>query len=215
MKKLVFVFFLFISLYNYAQRFPEVRYFNGVKGGVNFFNINSDDIEFKSGTGFNVAYTRRLPLVEMLEANLFIEYQQSNLSVDASSLTSVSEVEYKLQSFKLGALANFKAYGPYFSIVAGPVLQFNDKMKYDEEFEGYSVVPGAADDDVTVEELSQISGFNFLFAAGITAGDMNYKVYGLYEYGINNILSSVSTSSSDSGLSGHTGILTVGAIIYF
>ncbi|UOB19289.1 hypothetical protein [Abyssalbus ytuae] len=213
MKKIVFLFFAFSCILTYSQRFPEVRNFNGLKAGVNFFNINSDEIDFKSGTGFNVAYTRRLPLAQILEANLFVEYQQNNFSVDATNLVTVDEVDYKLHSVKLGALANFKAYGPYLSIVAGPVLQFNDKLKYDDEFENHLVI-NEEEEPITVNDLSQISGFNFLFAAGISAGEMNYKLYGLYEFGINNILSSVPLSGGNS-LTGHSGILTVGAIIYF
>ena len=221
MKKTLSLIFALVSISIYAQRWPEARYFNGVKAGVNFFNINSDDIEFNSGTGFNGAYTRRIPLVEMLEANLFVEYQQNNFSVGAGDLLSSNsedtyrEVDYKMHSFRLGALANFKAYGPYFSVVAGPVIQFNDKLKFDEADGDLQVTtPDKEMTNTTVEDLSQVSGFNFLFAAGITAGDINYKVYGLYEFGMNNILSSVQTSGGNT-LKGNTGVLTVGAIVYF
>jgi len=216
MKNIFFFFFTLICFTTYSQRFPDVTHFYGVKGGVNFFNINSDDIQFNSGTGFNAAFARRIPLVEKLEANVFAEYQQSNFSTDAINIADdVSEVEYTLQSIKVGALANFKVYGPHISLVAGPVLQFNGQLKYDDEYESHSIIAGEGDDPtvVTVEDLSKVSGFNFLFAAGITAGHMNYKVYGLYEYGINNFLSSVPTSGST--LNGHIGILTVGAIVYF
>ncbi len=216
MKNIFFFVFALVCFTTYSQRFPDVTHFYGVKGGVNFFNINSDDIEFNSGTGFNAAFTRRIPLVEKLEANVFAEYQQSNFSTEAVNIAfESSEVEYTLQSIKVGALANFKVYGPHVSLVAGPVLQFNGQLKYDDQYESHFLATGDGPEPtvVTIEDLSKVSGFNFLFAAGITAGHMNYKVYGLYEYGINNILSSVPTSGST--LNGHIGILTVGAIVYF
>lgn len=155
-------------------------------------------------------------MVEKLEANVFAEYQQSNFSTDAAdSGFETSEVEFTLQSVKVGALANFKVYGPHVSLVAGPVMQFNGKLKYDDQYESHFLAAGDGDEPtvVTIEDLSKVSGFNFLFAGGITAGHMNYKVYGLYEYGINNFLSSVPTSGKT--LNGHVGILTVGAIVYF
>ena len=220
MKKLIFLISVLTAFSVTAQRFPEARYFYGIKGGVNFFNINSDDIEFKSGTGFNAAFTRRLPLAGILEANVYAEFQQSNFSANTvdllSSNSSSVEVDYKLQSVKLGALLNLKAYGPYFSVLLGPVIQFNDKLKYDSEQEDYilaTIVEGTDSDFVTVDDVSKISGFNFNVAAGISTGDINYKVYGLYEYGINNIMSSINLNTGS--ITGHTSLFTVGAIVYF
>ena len=220
MKNLFFLITTLITLSATAQRFPEVRYFNGAKAGVNFYNIKSDDVEFKSGTGFNVAFIRRLPLVEMLEANVYAEFQQSNLSTNAvdflSSDSNPDEVDYQLLSGKIGAMLNFKAYGPYVSLLLGPVIQFNGELKYDDEYENHVVTSIEDGDDiafVTVDDLSKISGFNFLLAGGISAGHMNYKAYAMYEYGINNVLSSVNTTSGT--LTGHTANLIVGAIIYF
>lgn len=220
MKNLIFLIITLISFSVTAQRFPDVRYFNGVKAGVNFYNIESDDVEFKSGTGFNVAFIRRLPLAEMLEANVYAEFQQSNFSANATNLLSSDsnpdEVDYQLLSGKIGAMVNFKAYGPYVSILLGPVIQFNGELKYDDEYEDHVVTTIEGSNDaafVTVGDLSKVSGFNFLLAGGISAGHMNYKAYAMYEYGLNNVLSSVNTTSGT--LSGHTVNLIVGAIIYF
>ena len=220
MKKIIFLIISFVSISAIAQRFPEIRNYNGAKAGVNFFNINSDDIEFNSGTGFNVAFIRRLPLVDMLEANVYAEFQQSNFSGNAIDLLSSNsnqiEVDYQLLAGKIGAMINFKAYGPYVSLLLGPVIQFNGELKYDDEYENYLATTIEDGNDtalVTVDDLSKISGFNFLLAGGISAGHMNYKAYAMYEYGINNVLSSVNTTSGS--LNGHTVNLIVGAIIYF
>ncbi len=218
MKNLLFLIIVLISFSLTAQKFPEIRYYNGVKAGVNFYNIESDDVEFKSGTGFNVAFIRRLPLVEMLEANVYAEFQQSKFSVNATDLLSsnTNEVDYQLLSGKIGAMLNFKAYGPYVSLLLGPVIQFNGELKYDSEYENLIVTTiedGADTALVSVDDLSKASGFNFLLAGGISAGHMNYKAYAMYEYGINNVLSSVNTSSGT--LTGHTVNLIIGAIIYF
>src|SRR5690606_14240749 len=100
-----------------------------------------------------------IPLVEKLEANVFAEYQQSNFSTDAAdSGFETSEVEFTLQSVKVGALANFKVYGPHVSLVAGPVLQFNGQLKYDDQYDSHFLGTGDGDDItvVTIEDLSKV-----------------------------------------------------------
>lgn len=218
MKKILIITVLaFLSTALSAQngrRVIDTYNFFGISAGITQFTINTDDANVTSGNGWNAGLSTRGSLRRNLDMVYFLHLSESRFSVEGNDVSNVlqpnEQVEYKLLAAKLGLLASYKIIGHNLSIEAGPMLQLSDKLKYDEGF-GNFVVTG--NETVSIDDFARTSNINFHVAGGLTLGFKHFRVYGLYEYGLTNMLSKIDAENGK--LKGNAQVLTLGATVYF
>lgn len=197
-----------------GRRAVETYNFFGISAGLTQFTINTDDANVTTGSGWNAGLSTRGSLRRNLDMVYFLHLSESRFSIEANDVSNAfqptEQVEYKLLAAKLGLLASYKIIGHNLSVEAGPILQLSDKLKYDERFENFAVT-GA--ETVSIDDFARASNLNFHLAGGLTFGFKHFRVYGLYEYGLTNMLSKIDADSGN--FKGNAQVLTLGATVYF
>lgn len=110
-----------------AQLMPSF----GVKGGVNFSNVNLDDLDSSSRTGFTGGLFANLTYPGM---HLQVEALYTTKGCKEGTLTGNTKFDYSLHAIQIPVLAKFKlpipAVAP--SIYAGPAIAFTVKSEYED-----------------------------------------------------------------------------------
>lgn len=213
MKKYILSAALFASALMSAQYEYKDSNMIGLFGGINQTDLNTDNFETKAGSGWNVGLSVRGNFYnnfDMVYAMQFSENQFGVGTVNPLTLQA-QEVDYKIQGVKIMLTPSYNIIYNHLSIEAGPVLQINGKLKYDEDYEN-NVIDGTV---ATVQDLEDVSSFNVLGAVGITAGVRHVRLNVQYQYGFNNFLSQVEEEPFGKKVKGNLGILTGNLILYF
>ena len=190
----------------------------GIIGGINQFNLNTNDFETTPEIGWNIGLSMRGNFYNDFDMVYAIQFSENKFSVATinAALQKV-DTEFKLPSAQISLMLSYKIVQNHLSVEFGPLLQVNDKLKIDSE-SNENFIPGAplktAGTALTASDITKISQFNFYPVIGITAGVKHVRANIQYQYGVNNILGNLNDDGLGKKFQGHAGILCGNIIIY-
>lgn len=213
MKKYILGALMLASVVGFAQMNYQDSNMIGIFGGLNQTDLSTNNFETKAETGWNVGLSVRGNFYNNFDMVYAIQFSENKFSVPTGNPTTFQneDVDYKIQGVKISLMPSYNIIYNHLSIEAGPVLQVNGKLKYDEKSENNVIMETLA----TVKDLEEVSTFNILGAVGITAGVRNVRLNVQYQYGFNNFLSQVEEEGFGKEVKGNLGILSGNLIIYF
>lgn len=186
----------------------------GVTGGITFFNIETDDLQTASESGFSAGFTTRGPIYNDFDLVYGINFTGNKVSVLGNNLLISEQILYQFQAAQLTFLGSYNIVKHHLSIEFGPILNINGKLKLEDErfsdyiLEGYSIL--------RAEEIQDISRLNFHLAGGISTGFESFKISGLYQYGVTNILNKLNDQNlENTDFNGHSSTIVIAVTFYF
>lgn len=199
-----------------SQRNFEGYNLLGLTGGVTLFDINTSDLITKSGTGFEGGFTTRGAFYNDFDLIYGLSIYYNEIGVQGSTVASTNTqfIDYDILAAQLGMLLSYNIIYENLSLCAGPILNVSSKMKLkDRQYENY-IIDGY--NTVLASDIQDISRVNFHVAGGLTVGLRNFRISGLYQYGITNILNKLNDKKLEkTDFSGHSSTITIAATIYF
>lgn len=184
----------------------------GIIGGITNTTLNTDNFEASPEIGWNFGLSVRGNFYNDFDMVYAMQFSENKFSVmTLSPNLQVEDVTYKIQGVQIYLTPSYKIVENHLSIEAGPVLQVNGKLKYEEKYEE-NMISGLT---INVKELENVSTFNVLGAVGITAGITNFRANLQYLFGFNNFLKGVKDDETGQTFKGNLGILSGNLIIYF
>ena len=221
LKNLLFV-TLVISVFQQttAQRNYEEYNRLGINLGLTLFDIETDDFTTEQGTGYMGGFTTRGSFRNNFDLIYGLNFYQSEVGILGRFIDPVAAtideqyVDYTIQAAQLNFLASYNIIKHHLSIELGPVLNINGRMKLKRDgFENY-ILDGY--NTLRAEEIQDISRVNFRVAGGITAGLEKFRVTAHYQYGVTNMFNKLNDQSLEKdNFEGHSGTLTLAAVLYF
>jgi len=197
---------------------------NGVslQGAITKFDISTDNFVTSEGDGFlgGMIATVDIPF-KWYNISFGMQLSESPISISArpTQLIAADEfIEYKMFAAQIALLGHIKVIKTYFTIDAGPMLQYNGKLELkDKAKEGYFINNY---DNLSALDIQNISQFNFNGAIGASAGFKYLMLKAQYIYGFTNILrklenQNLDTTGGDARFKGNQNMLVLGAVISF
>ncbi len=217
MKKTLVLSFLLLSV---TAAFSQYNYRDsnriGIFGGINSFDLSTKNFETKPELGWNVGLSMRGNFYNDFDMVYAIQFTQNQFTVPTvNALSQKVDTELKLPSAQLSLMLSYKIIEGNLSVEFGPLFQVNDKLKVDKasQFNEISNSPlTTLGNPLLINDILNISKFNFYPAVGITAGVTHVRANVQYMYGVNNFLKTPVNSATK--LKGHAGILSANLIIY-
>lgn len=160
----------------------------GLQGGINNFNIMTNDLPITPGTSWTAGFTTRASFYNDFQFVYGINFYDFRLNIDGreklDQTSSKRNLEYNMIGVQGNFFGSYKLYDHYLSVEAGPVIQVNGKMeaRQDKEF-NY-----VGNYDVEAGDIEKVSPFNINFAVGLSGGFETFKFWVQYQYGLTNIL---------------------------
>ncbi|AUP79435.1 porin family protein [Flavivirga eckloniae] len=194
----------------------------GITGGLTKFNIITDNFITKQGNGFLGGLTATVDLAHK-PYDLSYGMQLSESIVEISgrpTMASTEEtfVEYKVFAAQLAFLGHIKIIPYHFTIDLGPMVQYNSKLELkDKEQKGYYINNY---ENITAEDIANISRFNVNGAIGASAGIKNLKLKAQYIYGFTNMLKklekqNLDTTGGSTSFKGNQSMIVLSAMFSF
>ncbi len=193
-----------------------------VFGGITKFDITTDNFVTSEGDGFlgGLSATVDIPL-RWYNISFGMQLSENNIDIlgrpDAVS-TQNEFVNYKMFAAQVAMLLHIKAIENHFTIDFGPMLQYNGKLEFkNKDQEGYYINNYT---NLTAEDITNISQFNFNGVVGASLGIRNFKLKAKYIYGFTNILNkleseSLDTTGGSARFKGNQTMLVLGAMVSF
>ena len=171
----------------------------GVMGGITYFDIQTDNFITKQSNGFIGGMTATVDIPhKWYNISYGMQLSENHIEVSArpTAVSSLIEnVEYKLFAAQVALIMHIKPIQDYFTIDVGPMLQYNGKLEFkDKNQEDYIV---SNYDNLTTNDITNISQFNFNGAIGASAGIKQFKLKAQYIYGFTNILNKLNDRNLD------------------
>ena len=179
---------LFISFSANAQRSWEGSYNRlGIKAGVNYFDILTDDFEIQGRPSWTAGFTTRSSFYEDFQFVYGISFYDFKVDLNGREKIAATTASEVIPFNMIGVQGNFfgsyKLLGHHLSIEAGPVVQVNGNLEPRQDRELYYL----QDYDIQAIDIAKISPFNINMAIGASGGFETLKFWVVYQYGINNI----------------------------
>lgn len=186
----------------------------GVTGGISIFDIQTSDFQTQAGSGFIAGFTSRGEFYESFDLLYGISFSNTQVGIKASNLVNTQFVEYQIQGVHLNILGSYNIIRHHLSIEAGPVLSVNGKMNLKSDaFEDY-IIDGYT--TLRAQDIQDTSTFNIHAVGGIMAGIENFRLSAQYQYGINNMLSSLNDKNlENTNFKGYSSNIVLAAYVYF
>jgi len=186
----------------------------GVTGGITIFDINTDDLQTVSENGFTAGFTTRGPFYNDFDLIYGINFAGNKVGVKGSNLLSTEEILYQFQAAQVTFLGSYNLIKHHLSVEFGPILNINGNLKLENDkfadyiLEGYNTL--------RAEEIQNISRFNFHLAGGITTGFEGFKISGIYQYGVTNMLNKLNDQNLENDdFEGHSSTIVIAGTFYF
>lgn len=180
----------------------------GISGGINQFNLTTDDFDTSAGVGWTAGLSVRGNFYndfDMVYDIRFTEHRFSAHSVDPL----LDDVDTKMQSAQISLYLSYKLIENHLSIEFGPTFQFNGKLDFNEDDQLTPIMP----DGTTIKDIEEIKVFNFYPTIGITGGTTHVRAHLFFQYGVTNILRGQKSLSGES-LKGN-GVIFGGNICFY
>ncbi|WP_027138081.1 hypothetical protein [Gaetbulibacter saemankumensis] len=194
----------------------------GVFGGITKFNILTDNLTTKQGSGFlgGLSATVDIPH-RWYNMSFGMQLSESPVGIAARTTENGSDeifIDYKLFAAQIALLGHIKLGTPYVTIDLGPMLQYNSKLELkDKNQAGYYI---NTYDRVLASDLNNITRFNVNGLIGASAGYGFFRLKAEYIYGFTNMLSKLNSENIDasggiSSFKGNQSMLVLGALFMF
>ena len=194
----------------------------GITGAITKFDITTNNFITKQGDGFlgGLSATVDIPH-RSYNISLGMQLSESNIEIlGRPTIASTEEafIEYKMFAAQIVFLGHIKIVPNYFTIDLGPMLQYNSPLEFKNKAQESYFVNNYT--NLSAEDITNISQFNFNGAIGVSAGIKNVKLKAQYIYGFTNILKklenqNLDTSGGSARFKGNQTMLVLGAIISF
>ncbi|WP_372754071.1 hypothetical protein [Mariniflexile sp.] len=208
---------------NFAQR-GNYRITNeiNVTGGLTKLDIATNNFNTKKGDGFLGGFIASVDIPhKWYNVSFGMQLSESTIGIAARPLQVVQNsefIDYKLFAAQVAMLMHIKVIPNHFTLDFGPMLQYNSKLELEDKTKEHYFVDNYI--NLTAENLSDISQFNFNGAIGASLGFKVFKLKAQYIYGFTNILNrleaqSLDTSGGDARFKGNQNMLVLGGIVSF
>lgn len=164
----------------------------GVYGGLTTFDIDTDDLATKKQSGWHAGLAATVDLPHRwYNVSYNIQLAENKLGVTAIPVGGSQEefIDYKVFTAQIALIGHLKVAKKFFTIDAGPMLQYNSNLELDDDSKENYLVGGY--NTITAKDISQISRFNVNGMVGATLGFDEFKLRAQYIYGFTNILSKI------------------------
>jgi Outer membrane protein beta-barrel domain len=214
MKRYLLANILLVNVVMFGQYHRKDSNRIGISFGINQLSITTPNFDTKPEIGIQGGLSVRGNFYNDFDMVYGMQFSETKFSLETNNL-STSKTEkliYKLPSAQISLMLSYKIAQKKLTVEAGPVIQFNDKLKIDSNFENNTIVKTS----LLAKDILDISKFNTNFGVGITAGVTHFKANIQYQYGVNNMLSRLNNQniSSVPKFKGHVGILSASLIVY-
>lgn len=222
LKKILF--FLALTALSFqadAQRVWDGSYNRfGLQGGVNHFNIQTDQLDINPGISWTAGFHSRASYYNDFQFIYGINFYDFKFTMDGrekiETLVADQEIEYNMIGVQINFFGSYKILGHNLSVEAGPVVQVNGKLDARQDKEYWYL----GDYDIQAINIEKVSPFNVNLAAGLSGGFERLKLWVQYQYGVNNILKGVQDEDlqeidpSVPEMKGHISMLAGGIIVF-
>lgn len=215
LKTLLFVTVLVLFFQqSFSQRNYEEYNRIGLTGGLTIFDLNTSNLVTEPGYGFAGGFTTRGSFRGNFDLIYGISFQNNNIGIKGSSLTDTQFIDYQIQAAQITFLGSYNIVKHHLTLEFGPILNVNGKMKLDSDryndyiLEGYELL--------RAQDIQDINRVNFHVTGGITAGLKNFRISGMYQYGVTNMLGRLNDKNLENkDFVGHTSTIVILAVLYF
>jgi len=211
MKKAFSIVLLLISLPNFAQYGYRDGNRIGIYAGVNQTSLMTSDFGATPEMGWSAGMQVRGNYYNNFSMIFGMQFFESNFSVATySPLMQKQDVKYKLMGAQIRLLFSYNVVKDHVSLDFGPVLQVNDKLKYDGKYDANVLAENVL---LTTKDITDITKINGNVYMGISAGNRRVRALINYQYGVNTILNNLNKkeeikAKNNGTFSGHLGIIT-------
>lgn len=194
----------------------------GIFGGLTTVNLTTDNFVTTQGDGFMGGLSATAEINHRwYNMSYGLNFSESTISIlgrPESSNTASEYIDYKLFAAQLSLMMHVKLAGSYVTFDAGPMLQYNGRLEFENEVQEGLIINNY--DNLSATDITGISQLNFNGAVGITAGFKFVKLRAHYIYGFTNTLKrleseGLDTSGGSSRFKGNVSMLVFGAMISF
>lgn len=199
MKKIFLVVFLLIGFLTWSQHGYRDGNRIGIYGGVTHTSLFTSNFDTKPELGWAAGMQVRGNYYNNFSMIFGMQFSENNISVaTVSPLLQKQEVKYKVMGAQIRLLLSYNLIKNHMSLDFGPVLQVNDKLKFDSKYKE-NLISGTA---LTTEQITGINKINGNLYAGITAGNSRVRAIISYQFGANNILNNLNKKEELKTLNG-------------
>ena len=210
MKKIILIFALFSTIALSAQRNKDGNRI-GISGGITQTTVTTNNFNTTPELGFVGGLSVRGNFYNDFSMIFGMQFFESNFSTKTIKPTSFAfeDVKYKMMGVQIKLLLSYNIIQDHLAIDLGPVLQVNDKLKYNKS-SALNIISGTALQADQVVDISKINGNLY---AGISGGTKIVKLVLSYQYGVNNFMNGINKkeesvlANGGKEFSGHYGII--------
>jgi hypothetical protein len=194
----------------------------GIFGGITKLDIITNNFTTKQGDGFMGGL---LAIVDIPHRwyNMSFGMQLSESTIGILGRPNISTttdefIDYKMFAAQVALLGHIKVIPNHFTIDVGPMLQYNSKLEFKEKGQEDYYINNY--NNLTAEDIADISQFNLNGAIGASVGIKNFKLKAQYIYGFTNILKKLENQDLDTvggnaRFKGNQTMLVLGAMVSF
>lgn len=194
-----------------------------IGGGLTQFDIITDNFETTKGEGWIGGMSATvMPPHKAYGVSYGMQLSENTIGISGyTSLTDLSprELEYKIFTAQVAFLWHVKLISDFVTFDVGPMLQYNSDLELKEDAQESYLIKRY--NNLTANDITEISNINFNGAVGFTAGLSHFKVKAQYIYGVTNILNKLNSNSNldlsgnDKKFKGNQSMLAFTAMITF
>ncbi|WP_300564993.1 PorT family protein [Flavobacterium sp.] len=211
MKKSLLLIALVFSLTVFAQRGYRDGNRIGISVGLTQTALMTSNFETKAETGWTTGFSVRGNYYNDWSMIFGMQLFKNQFSVATKSpLLKNEEVKYNSTGAQIRLLLSYNIVKDHVSLDFGPVLQVNDKLKFDSDFEN-NTISGTL---LTANDIINVTKFNGNFYTGISAGNRRVRAIVCYQFGLNNFLNNLNkddvlrSKNNNNDFKGHLGIVS-------
>lgn len=210
MKKIILFSVLLFTLVTVAQQNRRDGNRIGIMGGITQTSLKTSNFATKPESGWIAGLSVRGNYYNDFSAIFGMQFFENNFSVATTKGLSLEEVSCKTMGVQIRLLASYNLIKNHVSLDFGPVLQVNDKLKFNSKSET-NAVSGTS---LSVKEISDVTKLNGNAYVGISAGTKRIRAVVNYQYGLNNFLNNLNKSeelklkNNNSNFKGNLGIIS-------
>lgn len=210
MKKFIFIYVVCCSFTALSQRSKDGNRI-GISGGITQTTVTTNNFNTTPELGFVGGLSVRGNFYNDFSMVFGMQFFESNFSTKTLKPTTlaIEDVKYKMMGVQVKLLLSYNIIQDHLSIDLGPVLQVNDKLKFNNS-SALNIIQGTTLQANQVVDISKINGNLY---AGISGGTKVIKLVLSYQYGVNNFMNGLNKkeesvlANGGKKFSGHYGII--------